>query len=455
MVSNNLFRHQEASINLIRKYPEIPYIFLIGGFGCGKSTTDVYLCEFLLSSFKSVREPITIGILGVTIKLLKQTVLKDLKVHLEQGGIEYKDNSQQGTLTVGNVTFVYLPMQDPDDIYAHNFHAAICDEIDEVPSERVLAIVKAIQERNRKVIPASRYMPQRDPFIFFSTTAQGLGGTYQLIESFKEKGVPYAKIRGRTEDNTSLAKSQIRLLKQLYTPEEAEAFLEGKFVNLKSGRAYPEFAANKHVYMRFGVKPDERIYVGQDFNLGYNAAVMLIAREGKLYVIDARHWDYIGNAPSRLRQLYPTNPITLIPDASGKEIMESLEEQFEDNNIELYWNARNPSVTERNTAINKAFQFGQLYVMTPQNDLVTNEHGINKLKMCLETRGFADTTGKPEKGSGPTALDHWGDALEYGVWRIIHGINGFEKILQAIKAVHHVKAAIKDAEFMDAAQEVA
>ena len=373
MVSNNLFRHQEASINIIRKYPELPYIFLIGGFGCGKSTTDVYLCEFLLSTFKALREPITIGILGVTIKLLKQTVLKDLKVHLEQGGIEYKDNSQQGTLTVGNVTFVYLPMQDPDDIYAHNFHAAICDEIDEVPSERVLAIVKAIQERNRKVIPASRYMPQRDPFIFFSTTAQGLGGTYQLIESFKEKGVPYAKIRGRTEDNTSLAKSQIKLLRQLYTPEEAEAFLEGKFVNLKSGRAYPEFAANKHVYMRFGVKPDERIYVGQDFNLGYNAAVMVIVREGKLYVIDARHWDYIGNAPSRLRQLYPTNPITLIPDASGKEIMESLEEQFEDNNIELYWNARNPSVTERNTAINKAFQFGQLYVMTPQNDLVTQD----------------------------------------------------------------------------------
>ena len=80
---------------------------------------------------------------------------------------------------------------------------------------------------------------------------------------------------------------------------------------------------------------------------------------------------------------------------------------------------------------------------------------MNKLKMCLETRGFADTTGKPEKGSGPTALDHWGDALEYGVWRIIHGINGFEKILTAIKAVHHVKAAISDAEFADSVETAA
>ena len=449
-VSNQLFIHQEISINMLRYHPEIPYVFLIGGYGCGKSTTDVYLCEYLLSSFKTCREPITIGILGVTIKLLKQTVLKDLKSHLEQGGIEYKDNSQQGTLTVGNVTFVYLPMQDPDDIYAHNFHAAICDEIDEVPAERVQEIVKAIQERNRKVIPASRYMPERDPFIFFSTTAQGLGGTYQLIESFKEKGVPYAKIRGRTADNTSLAKSQLKLLKQLYTPEEQEAFLEGKFVNLKSGRAYPEFVANKHVYMRFGVRPEDHIYVGQDFNLGYNAAVMIIIRNGIMYVVDARHWDYIGNAPHRLRQLFPTNPVTLIPDASGKEIMESLTEQFEENNIELYWNSRNPSVTERNTAINKALQFGMLYIMTPNIEL-SGENGMSKLKMCLETRGFNDVTGKPEKGSGVNALDHWGDALEYAVWRIIYGVQGFEKILEAIKAVHHVKDAIRSAEFQDEA----
>lgn len=449
-VSNNLFIHQEISINMLRYHPEIAYVLLIGGYGCGKSTTDVYLCEFLLSTFKLIREPITIGILGVTIKLLKQTVLKDLKSHLEQGGIEYKDNSQQGTLTVGNVTFVYLPMQDPDDIYAHNFHAAICDEIDEVPAERVQEIVKAIQERNRKVIPASRYMPERDPFIFFSTTAQGLGGTYQLIESFKEKGVPYAKIRGRTADNTSLAKSQLKLLKQLYTPEEQEAFLEGKFVNLKSGRAYPEFAANKHIYMRFGVRPEDHIYVGQDFNLGYNAAVMIIIRNGTMYVVDARHWDYIGNAPHRLRQLFPTNSITLIPDASGKEIMESLTEQFEENNIELYWNNRNPSVTERNTAINKALQFGMLYVMTPNIEL-SGENGMSKLKMCLETRGFNDATGKPEKGAGVNALDHWGDALEYAVWRIIYGVQGFEKILEAIKAVHHVKEAIRDAEFQEVA----
>ena len=37
-------------------------------------------------------------------------------------------------------------------------------------------------------------------------------------------------------------------------------------------------------------------------------------------------------------------------------------------------------------------------------------------------------------------VDHWGDALEYAVWHIIHQINGFDKILEAIRAVHHVNS---------------
>ena len=79
MLDMVLFKHQEAVINAVRLHPEIPYIFLIGGYGCGKSTTDVELCLFLYHAYKDAKEPIKIGILGVTIKLLKQTVIGDLE----------------------------------------------------------------------------------------------------------------------------------------------------------------------------------------------------------------------------------------------------------------------------------------------------------------------------------------------------------------------------------------
>lgn len=440
MISNHLLRHQEASINSIRMHPEIPFVFLIGGFGCGKSFTDVQLCLFLYHAYKNSKEPITIGILGVTIKLLKQTVIADLERAFDAGNISYRDNSQAGTITVGQVTFVYLAMQNPDDIYAFNFHCAICDEIDEVPSERVQKIVTAIQERCRVVMPAGRDMPSRDPFIFFSTTAQGLGGTYQLIEYFKEKNLPYIKIRGRTQDNTNLAQSQLKLLRGLYTEDEARAYLDGEFVNLSTGRVYPEYDARIHVYMPFKVKPTDTIYVGQDFNAGYNAAVEMVERNGKIYVVNIHHWDYVGDAARRLRELYPSNKIIMIPDANGKEIMSGFVEEFEQYNVEIHWNNINPSILERITGINKAFRFGNLFIF----------QGLKKLEMGLETRDF-DDTGKPRKGKGPDALDHHCDAFEYGFWHIIHTIHGYDKILQAIKAVHHVKQQVRDAEVKEVA----
>lgn len=440
MVSNQLLRHQEASINSIRMHPEIPFVFLIGGFGCGKSFTDVQLCLFLYHAYKHSKEPITIGILGVTIKLLKQTVIADLERAFDAGNIAYRDNSQAGTITVGQVTFVYLAMQNPDDIYAFNFHCAICDEIDEVPSERVQKIVTAIQERCRVVMPAGKDMPSRDPFIFFSTTAQGLGGTYQLIEYLKEKQLPYIKIRGRTQDNTNLAKSQLALLRGLYTEDEARAYLDGEFVNLSTGRVYPEYDARQHAYMPFKVRPTDTIYVGQDFNAGYNAAVEMVERNGKIFVVNTHHWNYVGDAARQLRELYPENKIIMIPDANGKEIMSGFVEEFEQYNVEIHWNNINPSILERITGINKAFRFGNLFVFQDQK----------KLLMGLETRDF-DDMGKPRKGKGPDALDHHCDAFEYGFWHIIHTIKGYDRILEAIKAVHHVKQQVREAEVREVA----
>ena len=209
---------------------------------------------------------------------------------------------------------------------------------------------------------------------------------------------------------------------------------------MSTGRVYPEYDARKHAYMRFKVKPDETIYVGQDFNAGYNAAVDMVERNGKIYVVDTHHWNYVGDAARLLREQYPTNKIVLIPDANGKEIMSGFVEEFEQHNIEIHWNNINPSILERITAVNKAFRFGNLFVFEDQK----------KLLMGLETRDF-DDMGKPRKGKGPDALDHHCDAFEYGFWHIIHTIKGYDKILDAIKAVHHIKQQVRDAEVHQAA----
>lgn len=421
------FKHQRAALNLLRKRADIPYVFLIGGYGCGKSFTDVQVLILLTQAYKDSKTPVTIGLIGVTIKLLGQTVLKDFKAALDQADIPYSDNMMKGQMVVGSITFIYLAMSNPGDIYAHNFCCAIVDEMDELPPEKVLEVVKAIQERCRIYMPAPF---NRDPFIFFSTTAQGMGGTYQLCEYLDKQRLDYAIVKGKTEYNTSLAKSQIEILRKLYTEDEARAYLDGEFVNLTSGRVYPEFNRKQHVCMRFPVNPKEIIYVGQDFNMGYNASAEVIVRQGKMFVVNSHHWNFMGDAPRRLREMYPTNPIIMIPDASGKEIMSGFTEEMERYHIELSWNNKNASITERIMAVNKALAWGQFQVMEP----ITEERDTlqDKIIMGLETRDF-DDSGKPRKGKGKEALDHGMDSTEYVVWHVIHTIQGFDKILTVLR----------------------
>ena len=397
---------------------------------CGKSFTDVQLLCTITAAYINSPVPLTFGIIGVTIKLLGQTVLKDFKGFLDSANIPYSDNMMKGQLKVGSITFIYLAMSNPGDIYAHNFCGALVDEMDELPAEKVLEVVKAVQERCRVHMPPPF---DRDPFIFFSTTAQGLGGTYQLCEYFKKKGLPYAIVKGKTEYNTSLAKTQIELLRKLYTEEEAKAYLDGEFVNLTTGRVYPEFDRKKHVCMRFPIQPTETIYVGQDFNMGYNASSECIVREGHIFIVNSHHWDYMGDAPRRLREMYPTNPIVMIPDASGKEIMSGFSDEMSEAHIQLHWNGKNASITERIMAVNKALSWGQLSVMEPTSDKDSLQ---DRVIMGLETRDF-DDTGKPRKGKGPDALDHGADSTEYATFHIIQSIQGFDKILDVLRATFH------------------
>ena len=100
----NALPHQSAVVSLVQTKRQQPYFFLIGGFGCGKSFTDVIFLLYLVSEYRYCKEPVKFGIFGVTIKLLKQTVIADFCRFLEMLGVSFKNNSQEGTITVGNIT---------------------------------------------------------------------------------------------------------------------------------------------------------------------------------------------------------------------------------------------------------------------------------------------------------------------------------------------------------------
>ena len=394
-------KHQSLVLKAPDSYPQIPYFFLMGGYGCGKSFTGVF--AILQLYYKYNGHYCRIGIGGTSQTLLRKTLLADLFKVLKEAGIKYQHNKQERTIYIGTVEFVYISMSDPGTIFAYNFCVFIGDELDELKQETAIEAFTAVQERTRITCPDGHA-----PYAIFMTTAQGLKGTYRIIEDLREKKIPFILIRGLTKDNTTLAPDYVRRLYALYTPVEAEAFLEGKFVNLYTGRVYPEYNELLHMYQSFALAEGEKVFVGQDFNSGFSKAAVFVERGSCIFGIAEYSFNVVADAPRILRANFPSQHIVWLPDASAKEIMAGYREEIAEAGIELILRTLNPSITERILIVNKLFRLGRLRLFS----------AMKMLSIALKTRQF-DDTGEPQKGKGPLAPDHICDATEYALWHIV------------------------------------
>lgn len=396
-----LFKHQQQLVQAPWLYQNLEYFFLIGGYGCGKSFGIVGTIFRIIQRYDGTF--IRMGLGATSITLLRKTVISELAKVLNEAHIPYKDNSKENILRIGSIEIVLIATQQPELIYAYNFSIFICDEIDELPLDKTLTAFKAIQERTRVLLPDGR-----DPFSVFTSTAQGYSGLYTIVEELKELNVAHLLIRGRTKDNTSLSESYYKRLLSLYSPNEQEAFLEGKFINIYTGKVYGDFNESIHRVPDIKVNMNDEIHIGQDMNAGYSKAVMFVKRDRLLYAVDTVSLKNIGDAPSVFRTMFPTNPITWYPDASSKEVMAAYASEIRRYDIQLRIGTHNPSIIERIFTVNKLFKLGWLKVCDKAKPLV----------VALNTRAF-DDTGKPEKGRGEKAPDHICDATEYVLWRIV------------------------------------
>jgi len=409
------FRHQALLLKAPSQFPDIPYHFLIGGYGCGKSFSGVLLILKLYYQYNG--KNVVFGIGGTSQTLLRKTLLTDLFKTLETGGIAYSHNKLEHIVTIGTVQFIYIGTASPEQIYAYNFSGFICDELDELPQEKAIDAFKAIQERTRVVLPDGR-----NPVSIFMTTAQGLRGTYRIIQDLKESGTPYIKIRGLTKDNTTLSSDYVNRLYSLYTDNERSAFLEGNFVDLYTGRVYPEYIETQHLVGSFPIDPLEPIYIGQDINSGFSKGVAFVIRDQNMFAVKEYSFPVLGDAPRLIRNDFPTNEVFWYPDASAKEIMAGYQKEVKSMGIRLRIGTVNPSVTERIFTVNKLFRTGRLKVFKD----------LKQYPIALKTRQF-DKRGDPEKGQGPKAPDHICDAGEYVIWRLVSSLPIFRDLYDIVK----------------------
>ena len=404
------FIHQRQIISAPFAFPDVSYFELCGGYGCGKSMSIVFMIVILAKRYQG--HDVTIALCSTTITLLNKTVILEMQKFFKKSGSRFNFNQKDNIITIGTVSFLLIATGVPADIYGPNVHITLCDEVDELPEQKAVETHKALSERTRLTLPDGR-----KPFVIYFSTVHGYRGLYKVVQDLRTSNLPNVLIRGLTKNNTSLDPQYVKNLYAIYDEAERLAYLEGRFVNLQSGRVYSDYDEETCRCAPFEITLDMPVLIGQDLNSGFSKAAAVVKKDKCLYIVRGWSFKAIGGAPAIMRRTYPQNEILWFPDCSGKEIIRGYKDEILANGIKCRIGASNPRIIDRIFYVNKLFKMGLLKVVD-----YGKEHPAYKeteaLAESLKVRAYNDN-GQPEKGKGEEASDHFCDAVEYVIYRIV------------------------------------
>lgn len=217
----------------------------------------------------------------------------------------------------------------------------------------------------------------------------------------------YCSLKMNPTDNLeNIDKDYIKMLENM--PErERTRFLLGEFNDESNGQVYFSFRREEHV------KPIERkpgtIWIGQDYNIHPNTAVIFQYYDNTFYVFDEvflENADTFRVADELKRKGYAGARV--IPDSTGRNRKTSGQSDFDimkqaGFTIESTYN---PFVGDRINNTNRLLASGRV-VIDPKCKKLIND---------LEKVVWKDN--KPDQSGENKMLTHISDALGYGLWKL-------------------------------------
>ena len=411
--------HQYKFIMSAAKYPA-----LVSGLGAGKTEALVHRTLRLLSEIPNAR----IGIYEPTVDLLKRIIYPRFEDIFANSGLRHKLNKSDGIMEIwlpnGKAEIIFRSMDNYARIIGYEVHHSILDEIDTLPKEKAMEVWIRVLARNRKsfIDPRSNNQERGMNTVGITTTPEGFNFVYQLWMKKHIDNPEYQLIRGRTMDNHHLPADYVSSLRATYPPQLIEAYLEGKFVNLKGNTVYSGFDREKSSspFTIDDWNVTDTLHIGMDFNVGRMSAVVgMKADEQRLHIVDEFHG--ILDTPAMIKAIYaryPDSNIVIYPDASGKSRKST---DASKNDIKLLRQsglrvnapAKNPRIKDRVLSMNTAFL-----------DSAGERHLFVNIKKCpnfVETleKQVYDDNGEPIK-DGKEDIN---DACGY----LVNRVNGISK----------------------------
>ena len=434
---------------------EYKFPLFVAGFGSGKSQGMCVSAMNDLFNYPGAN----VAVYAPTYDLLKLITMAYIEEILIKGGYYYHLNNSNHIFSVdGFGKIICRSMDNPAKIVGYETFRAHCDELDILGEQKARTAWNKIIARNRQKVYKLNADGNRIPlldsnheFVFKNgvqmfetelnrvsayTTPEGFGFVYQRWVKEKDPKGLYGIIRASTYSNAhNLPDDYIETLIASYPSELIEAYIEGEFVNLTSGRVYRKFdrklnGSSEKVLGR------EQLYVGMDFNVEHGAASIHVLREGTnplfkdLHCVDQVNESYDTDDTIRiLNEKYPDNPIDIYPDATGKKRSSASGSpsatdlaKLRTAGFKLVVDYSNPLIKDRVNCVNAKICNGK-----KERHYFVNEDTAPDVCETLEKQVY-DSNGLPDKSTG---LDHQGDGVGYLITKmfpIVRQNAGFLKV---------------------------
>lgn len=386
------------------------YPLFVGGYGSGKSQAMINQA-FMDASHG---ENALVALYEPTFDLVDLTVAPRLIEKLEENRILYDYNRAKHKIVTRGKNkfgdFIMRSLDNPATIVSYQSYRAHIDEMDIIPLKKAEDLWNKIIGRNRQV-PKGFTKNNVVNRVCVYTTPEGFNFAHKRWIKDKDTNGEYRHVKASSLTNPFLPRTYIESLKNTYTSELQQAYIDGEFVNLTSGTVYKNYNRQAH-NSNETIKANEQLFIGCDFNVTRQAATIYVKREG------GKQW----HAVEELVDMYDTpemiriikekwkdkgHRIIIYPDASGRSRHTSNASVsdialLQQAGFEVRVNPTNPSVKDRVNAMNAALSKWQVFVNCRRCPTVAD---------CLEQQAY-DKNGEPDKKSGN---DHQNDATTYPI----------------------------------------
>jgi hypothetical protein len=182
-------------------------------------------------------------------------------------------------------------------------------------------------------------------------------------------------------------------------------FMDGEFLAIAKGRVLGDFSWERN-YLNYDLdmklRPGETVFIGMDFNTGFNRASAYVVREGVIYCVKYYDFPDAQDAPSVFRHDFPEQRILWIPDVTIKDSFPQFARELRKYGIQIIYRKKNPLVEDTIFLVNKLFYTGRLMICKIAGDLA---------EACA--LAMRDRDNRIPKGAGPSSPIHSIDGLRY------------------------------------------